>query len=162
MWSLGVGAETPPRSHPLGLLASHALLLPLAGPWPELGSRRFLRLLGDRPRAESPRCPPQSDCAPPCTLGWGGECGSQPPSFHPESPKNQTCSGVPHPSPESCKGVAGPACSGLGGYPHLCPPHTSPLSIKAWFRWQKAISVITYHITTAISNLPCTFPSMMP
>lgn len=162
VWSLGVGQRCP-LVHSPRASASHAFLLPPARSMASAGraDRAFSISSGtgfDLSHLDVPR----RVTVHPLTCRAGeGSVWSQPPSFHLNLPRTRPALGSPS-SPESCKGVAGPACSGLGRVPpRLCPPHTSPLH-QGLFCWQKAISVITRHITTAISNLPCTFPSMMP
>lgn len=161
MWSLGVGQRRP-LVHTPRASASHALLLPPGRSMARAGGAdgAFSVSSGTGLELSHLGVPHRVTVHPRARWAGEGSVGSQPPSFHPNPPRTRPALGSPS-SPESCKGVAGPACSGLGGYPHLCPPHTSPLH-QGLFRWQKAISVITHHITTAISNLPCTFPSMMP
>ena len=109
--------------------ASHAFLLPPARSMASTrrADRAFSNSLGtgfDLSHLDVPR----RVTVHPLTCRAGeGSVWSQPPSFHLNLPRTRPALGSPS-SPESCKGVAGPACSGLGRVPPPPPtPHlTSP------------------------------------
>lgn len=85
---------------------------------------------------------------------WEGDCHLQPTGG--PKPGLPCC---PHPP---CRDWT--ECSGPCRNPPLSLRRrpTPRLSISGLACWQKVPSVITLHIATAISNLPCTFPSIIP
>ena len=85
---------------------------------------------------------------------WGGGCHLQPMG----APKSQACCAVL--VPRSFPPVTGRSIQVLAG--PACHRPTPQFSIKGLVCWKKAQSVITLHIATAISNLPCTFTSIIP
>lgn len=128
MWSLGVGQRRP-LVHTPRASASHALLLPPGRSMARAGGADGAFSVSSGTGLElSHFGVPHRVTVYPCAR-WAGEgsVGSQPPSFHPNPPRTRPALGSPS-SPESCKGVAGPACSGLGRVPPPPPtPHlTSP------------------------------------
>lgn len=89
------GADAPCLTTFLGLLPAMPSCCPLVHGQSWESRRGFLRLLGDRPRAESPRCPHRVTVHPLVHAGLGRSVGVTAPKLSSESPKNQTCSGSP-------------------------------------------------------------------